>query len=61
MTPMKAIRAKCIDCCCGSIYEPAHCTAFNCPLHPYRAGHRPKEGLDTTEAVEDENMHVGAH
>ena len=27
MTPMKAIRAKCIDCCGGNIYEPRFCTA----------------------------------
>ncbi|WP_158414017.1 hypothetical protein [Geoalkalibacter subterraneus] len=43
LTPMKAIRKKCIDCCCHSVYEPAKCTAEDCPLHPYRFGHRPKE------------------
>jgi len=47
MTPMKAIRAKCIDCCGGHIYEPRHCTAEKCPLHPYRMGHKPKRINDT--------------
>lgn len=43
ITPMRAIRAKCIDCCGGNIYEPRHCTAEGCPLHPYRTGHKPKK------------------
>lgn len=41
LTPMKAIRKKCIDCCCGSKYEVKLCTCENCPLFPYRMGHRP--------------------
>jgi len=49
---MKAIRAKCIDCCCGSVYEPARCTALKCPLHPYRKGKRPKGYTDTPEELE---------
>jgi len=52
LTPMRAIRAKCIDCCCGSVYEPARCTALRCPLHPYRNGKRPKGYPDTTEDIE---------
>ena len=31
MTPMKAIRAKCLDCCCGSSNEVRLCTA-NAPF-----------------------------
>lgn len=42
-TPIKAIRAKCIDCCGGSVYEPKHCTIKSCPLYAYRLGHRPKD------------------
>ena len=41
MTPMRAIRAKCIDCCCGQRAEVRQCTAQRCPLWPYRMGHRP--------------------
>lgn len=47
ITPMKAIRAKCIDCCGGNIYEPRYCTVERCPLHPYRLGKRPKRINDT--------------
>ena len=42
LTPLKAIRAKCIDCSGGSVYEPANCTVERCPLYIYREGHNPK-------------------
>ena len=41
MTPMKAIRAKCLDCCCGQAYEVKLCPSEDCPLWPYRFGHNP--------------------
>ena len=42
-TPIKAIRAKCIDCCCGDLKEVRECTIEECPLWPYRMGRRPKD------------------
>lgn len=54
MTPMKAIRAKCLDCCVYQIAEVRLCTAKNCPLWPYRMGHRPKGWKDTTPEGTDE-------
>ena len=41
LTPMKAIRAKCLDCCAGSQAEVRLCSIPDCPLWPYRKGHRP--------------------
>lgn len=38
---MKAIRAKCLDCCCGQANEVRLCTATQCPLWVYRDGHNP--------------------
>ncbi len=40
-SPIKAIRAKCIDCCCGSVNEADMCTAKDCPLYPFRHGKNP--------------------
>ena len=37
-SPIKAIRAKCIDCCGGSEGEARKCTATGCPLWPLRMG-----------------------
>ena len=37
----KAIREKCLDCCCGQENEVRYCTAFDCPLFAYRFGIKP--------------------
>jgi hypothetical protein len=39
--PVKAIRAKCLDCCCGSTAEVASCTVTGCALYPFRFGKNP--------------------
>ena len=41
LTPIRAIRAKCIDCMAGQIAEVRLCPCRNCPLYPYRMGHNP--------------------
>lgn len=41
MTPMKAIRAKCLDCCGGQYSEVKLCPATNCPLYDFRLGKNP--------------------
>ena len=41
MTPIQAIRAKCLDCCCDQVNEVKLCTAERCPLHPFRLGKNP--------------------
>lgn len=42
LTPIKAIRAKCLDCTCGQFSEVRECRLTTCPLWEYRMGHRPK-------------------
>lgn len=39
--PLKAIRAKCIDCCGGNSAEVRKCTATGCPLWPFRMNKNP--------------------
>ena len=41
MTPLKAIRAKCLDCCCGQAYEVKLCPCSDCSLYPFRFGNNP--------------------
>ena len=43
LTPIKSIRAKCVDCCCGDLKEVRQCPITECPLWPYRMGRRPKD------------------
>lgn len=42
LTPMRAIRKKCLECCNGQAKEVRLCTIEKCALHEYRSGHRPK-------------------
>ena len=39
--PVKAIRAKCLDCCCGQTKEVTLCVSSACPLYPFRFGKNP--------------------
>jgi hypothetical protein len=41
LRPLKAIRAKCLDCSGGSQAEVRLCEIQDCPLYPYRMGHNP--------------------
>lgn len=50
LTPLKAIRHKCLDCCAGQIVEVRECPVKDCVLWPYRMGHRPNK-----ELLEEEN------
>lgn len=46
LTPIKAIRAYCIECSGGMTKEVKLCTVENCPLYPYRMGKRPTVDTD---------------
>ena len=41
-SPLKTIRARCLDCVAGSRAEVRRCELRECPLWPYRMGRRPK-------------------
>lgn len=45
LTPMRAIRAKCLDCSGGSLTEVRECRVMYCPLRPYRSGKKPGKTL----------------
>lgn len=58
LTPMKAIRAKCLDCCCGQSLEVKECTALNCLLHFYRFGKNPnRKGIGSSKGLVIANAH----
>jgi hypothetical protein len=54
LTPLKAMRAKCLDCSCGSRKEVSNCQIPDCPIYPYRFGKRP-------ETVSKHNINGGSH
>lgn len=41
LSPLRAIRKKCIDCCCDSTKSIKFCEIADCTLWPYRFGVRP--------------------
>lgn len=41
LTPLRAIRAKCIDCSAGSMKEVRECVMLDCSLYHYRLGKSP--------------------
>ena len=41
MTPVQAIRQKCLDCSGGSSHEVKHCVVTRCTLYPFRLGRNP--------------------
>ena len=51
MTPVKAIREKCIDCMCGQKHEVKLCPITDCSLYPFRLGKNPnRKGLGNKNA-----------
>jgi hypothetical protein len=39
--PLRAIREKCLDCCCANAAEVRKCVAVDCALWPFRMGTNP--------------------
>lgn len=54
MTPIKAIRAKCLDCMCGNPNEVALCPSTKCSLFPYRFGKNPN--IQKRELTEEQRQ-----
>ena len=53
--PLKAIREKCLDCCCGNATEVRKCVSIDCALWPYRMSTNPfrkKRELSSAEKRE---------
>ena len=47
----KAIRLKCLDCCCGQSAEVRRCPATECPLWRYRMGREEKDELNPVRKI----------
>jgi hypothetical protein len=41
LTPLRAIRANCLECSGGNSAEVRLCVISTCPLYRYRMGHNP--------------------
>lgn len=54
-SPLKAIRAKCLDCTCGQASEVKNCPSKQCPLWEYRFGKS-----ERTRSMTDEQKQAAA-
>lgn len=52
LRPLRAIRQKCLECCCGSPKEVRECQITDCTLWPYRHGKRPMGAKSAHERSE---------
>ena len=52
VTRARAIRLKCLDCCCGQAAEVRRCPSTNCPLWIYRMG-REVKSIDFDEPIDE--------
>jgi hypothetical protein len=59
LTPIKAMRAKCLDCTCNQPKEVRLCPVTTCALWPYRMGKRPTEAEREAHECEEAEVCVG--
>ncbi len=58
MTPLRAIRANCLNCMGGLISEVRRCPSEDCPLYQYRFGKNPKRKGQGNIANLRKNAHL---
>lgn len=51
LSPLKAVRKKCLDCCCNQSKEVLLCPSDDCILYPYRFGKNIKNMSNLTLKV----------
>lgn len=52
LTPLKAIRAQCLNCSAGQPSEVRKCGINDCPLFNYRFGHNPnRKGISAAKGI----------
>ena len=54
----KAIRMKCLDCCCDQLAEVRKCPATNCPLWRYRMGKEENDELKPIRKNSENNDEI---
>ena len=57
--PVKAIRARCLDCCCGNASEVRKCVSLDCSSWPFRMGTNPFRAK--RELLEEQRLALSAN
>jgi hypothetical protein len=57
MSPLRAIRKKCLDCSCDNTAEVRKCVVTDCALFPFRMGKNPnRKGIGGRSAEDLKNI-----
>ena len=56
LTPTKAIRVKCMDCCCQQQAEVRRCSVKTCALWRFRMGREERDELYHTKYSNQKNL-----
>jgi len=56
MSPIRALRLRCLDCCGGSAKEVRWCVAADCPAWPFRMGVSPYRAKRTLTEAQRERL-----
>lgn len=62
LTPIRAIRIKCLECAGNKPSLVRRCDSQGCPLHTYRLGRNPKRagiGGKTSHSTQESHTQVG--
>ena len=64
LSPLRSIRAACLDCASGSHKEVRYCTCTECALWPHRFGRGQNsfikgEGLESAQFFDKKNFEEG--
>ena len=51
LTYRLAVKAKCLQCCCGSLKEVKNCPCTDCALYPFRLGKPPKKEVNALDLL----------
>ena len=54
LTPMRAIRFQCLQCCANQVKEIRECPITTCASYPYRLGKRPDMGENDDEDFQNQ-------
>jgi len=53
ITPLRAIRLKCLDCCAGQKGEVRQCSSLNCALFNFRMGKKSSQTKIRKKLIEN--------
>jgi hypothetical protein len=55
LRPLRSMREKCLDCCCGQVARVRDCLITGCAIWPYRFGRNPNRKTGAARPMSPEH------